>query len=55
VIAQYPTKKNPSLINFNLHIKPAEKIGIVGQTGSGKSTVIKMLSQYLEQKVLFLS
>lgn len=50
VDAQYPTKDNLALKGFNLHIQPAEKIGIVGQTGSGKSTVIKMLSQYLTHK-----
>lgn len=50
VVAQYPTKTKPALSKLNLDIKAGEKIGIVGQTGSGKSTVIKMLSQYLAPK-----
>ena len=29
--------------NFNLDISPGKKIGIVGATGSGKSTLIKLL------------
>ena len=50
VEAQYPTKKNLALSKFDLTICPGEKVGIVGQTGSGKSTIIKLLSQYLTQK-----
>lgn len=34
---------NKILKNINLSIKKGEKIGIVGQTGSGKSTLIKIL------------
>ena len=31
------------LKNFHLKIKPGKKIGIVGATGSGKSTIVKLL------------
>jgi len=37
-------KGRPEVIsNFNLDIKPGKKIGIVGATGSGKSTLVKLL------------
>jgi ATP-binding cassette subfamily B protein len=31
------------MTNFNLHIKPGQKIGIVGTSGAGKSTLISLL------------
>ncbi|MDD4532088.1 MAG: ABC transporter ATP-binding protein, partial [Bacilli bacterium] len=39
----YPDAKNNVLSNINLHIKAGENIGIVGKTGSGKSTFVKVL------------
>lgn len=51
VTAKYPIKKSLALDNFSFEIEPGQKIGIVGQTGSGKSTIIKMLCQYLRQQV----
>ena len=35
--------ENRILENINLKIKKGEKIGIIGQTGSGKSTLVKIL------------
>ncbi len=32
--------------HFNLHIKPGEKIGIVGRSGAGKSTLIQLLLHF---------
>lgn len=34
--------------NLNLEIKPGEKIGLVGETGSGKSTIVNLLLRYFE-------
>jgi len=39
----YPDGDTHVLKNINLHIKAGENIGIVGKTGSGKSTFVKVL------------
>ena len=36
--------------DFNLHIKPCEKVGIVGTSGAGKSTLIKLIDRYFDVK-----
>lgn len=39
----YPNAKEYSLKNISLNVKEGEKIAIIGGTGSGKSTLIKLL------------
>ena len=39
----YPNKPNKIFDNLNLEIKKGEKIGIIGRTGIGKSTLIDIL------------
>jgi ATP-binding cassette, subfamily B, multidrug efflux pump len=38
----YGTAKN-ALDGLNLHIKPGEKVGIIGRSGAGKSTMVALL------------
>lgn len=42
----YEGSPKPLLQDFTLHIPPGDKVAIVGDIGSGKSTVIKLLLQY---------
>jgi len=48
VTAKYPTKPTPVLSNLNLYVRPGEKIGIVGRTGAGKTSLIKLFWMCLE-------
>lgn len=41
-------KENILFEDFNLTIKPGEKIGLVGQSGSGKTTLTKLLLRFLD-------
>jgi len=40
---QYPTSTNINLSNINVRIEQGQTLGIVGKTGSGKTTFIKQL------------
>jgi ATP-binding cassette, subfamily C, bacterial LapB len=39
----YPQQQNTALANLSLTVKPGEKIGIIGRSGSGKSSLAKLL------------
>lgn len=41
----YPGSLQPVLKNVSLHLKPGEKLAIVGENGSGKTTIIKLLTR----------
>jgi ATP-binding cassette, subfamily C, bacterial LapB len=39
----YPDQQNQALHGINLNVRPGEKIGIIGRSGSGKSSLAKLL------------
>ena len=39
----YPNQQNLALKNINLTIRPGEKVGIIGRSGSGKSSLAKLI------------
>ncbi len=41
-------EEEPILENFNLKVAPGEKIALVGETGSGKSTIVNLLCRFYE-------
>lgn len=45
---KYATSTVPTLSGLSFEIKPSEKIGVIGRTGSGKSTLIKLLWRALD-------
>jgi ATP-binding cassette subfamily B protein len=44
----YGDGKNVLLDNFNLRVRPGEKVGLVGPSGGGKSTLIKLLLRFID-------
>ncbi|KAJ2506488.1 hypothetical protein IWW47_001558, partial [Coemansia sp. RSA 2052] len=48
---KYGSSKDYALKNLNVTIRPGEKIGIVGRTGAGKSTLAKAIFRLLNKNV----
>lgn len=44
----YPGQTQPALKNISFSIEPGQTIGILGQVGSGKSTLVNCLNNYLD-------
>ena len=42
----YAGQSRPAITDFSLEVHPGEKVALVGRTGSGKSTVFKLLHRY---------
>lgn len=47
LVAKYPTRDKPILNGVTVEFKPGEKIGIIGRTGAGKTSFIKLFSRIL--------
>ena len=44
-----PSNPSPAVIDeLNLHIRPGEKIGLVGRSGAGKSTIVNLLLRFYD-------
>jgi ATP-binding cassette, subfamily B, multidrug efflux pump len=42
----YSDDPAPVLTDINLHIKPGETVALVGETGAGKSTLVKLIARF---------
>ncbi len=42
------SRQSPILKNVDFHIQPGQMIGVVGRSGSGKSTVINLISRFYD-------
>ena len=36
--------------DLDLHIKPGEKVGLVGRSGAGKSTIVNLLLRFYDRE-----
>lgn len=45
---RYPGADNPALTKINLRIVPGQFIGVVGPTGSGKSTLSRLIQRHVD-------
>ncbi len=45
----YPGRRGPSALDeFDLHVRPGERVALVGPSGAGKSTVLRLLLRFYD-------
>jgi len=44
----YPESSTPAISDFNLEVKSGQVVALVGHSGSGKSTILKLLQNFYE-------
>ncbi|HEV2886529.1 MAG TPA: ABC transporter ATP-binding protein [Jatrophihabitans sp.] len=44
----YPTTVNPAVSGIDLHIPAGQSVALVGQTGAGKSTLVKLIARFYD-------
>lgn len=44
----YPDRTVPSLSNINLNIEPGKTVALVGRSGSGKTTIVSLLTRFYD-------
>lgn len=45
VTFKYPSKHEATFSNLSIHIRPGEKVALVGRSGSGKTTFVRLLQR----------
>ncbi|MCE0765227.1 ABC transporter ATP-binding protein/permease [Pseudonocardia kujensis] len=45
---RYPGVEQPALADVNLRVRPGETVALVGATGAGKSTMVKLLARFYD-------
>lgn len=46
----YPSSKKISVSNLNLKVSKGQKVGIIGKSGSGKTTIINILLRFIKEQ-----
>ena len=46
--AHAESRSRPLFKNFSLHIKPGEKVGLIGHSGGGKTTLVQLLLRFID-------